>query len=126
MQTILKLRVPVIVRIGHRKMPLGDVLALGPGAIVELSKHADENLDLLVTSKPIGTGSAVKIGENFGLRLSAIGTARERIEALAGDGEGSRKAAAGDDGADAGGEDEQETAAGASNPTGDADTGDDA
>ncbi|MFA9478693.1 FliM/FliN family flagellar motor switch protein [Phycisphaerales bacterium AB-hyl4] len=84
-QTILKLRVPVIVRIGHRKLSLSDVLALGPGAIVELDKHADEELDLLVTTKPIGTGNAVKIGENFGLRLTAIGSPRERIEALAGE-----------------------------------------
>ncbi|MEX0655549.1 MAG: FliM/FliN family flagellar motor switch protein, partial [Phycisphaeraceae bacterium] len=82
-QTILKLRVPVIVRIGQRKMSLDDVLALGPGAIVELSKGADDQLDLLVNNKPAGTGAAVKVGENFGLRLTAIGSPRERIAALA-------------------------------------------
>ncbi|MEX2389955.1 MAG: FliM/FliN family flagellar motor switch protein [Phycisphaeraceae bacterium] len=82
-QTILKLRVPVIVRIGQRKMSLDDILALGPGAIVELSKSADDELDLLVNNKSTGTGSAVKVGENFGLRLTAIGSPRERIAALA-------------------------------------------
>lgn len=83
LETMLRLRVPVIVRIGQRKMPLDDVLALGPGAIVELAKHADEELDLLVNNKPVGTGAAVKVGENFGIRLRQIGSAKQRIEALA-------------------------------------------
>ncbi|HEX7011023.1 MAG TPA: FliM/FliN family flagellar motor switch protein [Phycisphaeraceae bacterium] len=80
--TILKLRVPLIVQIGRRRMKLEDVLALGPGAIVELNKHADEELDLLVSNKPVGKGTAVKVGENFGIRITHIGTARQRIDAM--------------------------------------------
>ncbi len=83
-QTILRLRVPVIVEIGRRKMKLDDVLALGPGAIVELEKSADEPLDVLVHNKPIGRGNAVKVGENFGVRVTRIGTPLQRVEALGG------------------------------------------
>lgn len=82
LKTILKLRVPVIVQLGQRKMSLDDVLALGPGAIIELPRQADEPLDLLVNNKPVGQGTAVKVGENFGLRVSAIGTARQRVAAM--------------------------------------------
>jgi flagellar motor switch protein FliN/FliY len=81
-RTILSLTVPVIVQIGQRPMRLDDIMALGPGAILELEKNSEENLDLLVNNKPIGRGEAVKVGENFGLRITSIGTARERIEAM--------------------------------------------
>jgi flagellar motor switch protein FliN/FliY len=83
-QTILNLSVPVIVRIGERYLPLEDVLALGPGAIVEFSRKADDDLDLLVNNKAIAKGAAVKVGENFGVRITKVGTAQQRIEALAG------------------------------------------
>ena len=82
LSTILKLKVPVIVQIGQRTMAVEDVLALGPGAILELDKSADDDLDLLVNNKAVGTGAAVKLGENFGVRITDIGSARERIEAM--------------------------------------------
>jgi flagellar motor switch protein FliN/FliY len=82
-QSILQLRVPVIVRLGHRRMALDDILALGPGAIIELPKHFDTPLDLMVNNKVIGQGAAVKVGENFGLRVSTIGQPADRIQALA-------------------------------------------
>jgi flagellar motor switch protein FliN len=84
-QTILELQVPVIVQIGGRRMSLEDVLALQPGAILELDKHAEDELALLINNKPIGAGQAVKVGENFGLQVTEIGSARQRIEALAGE-----------------------------------------
>ena len=82
--TIVKLRVPLIVRIARVRRPVEDVLALGPGAILELDKPADDHLDVLVNNKAIGAGSAVKIGESFGIRIEHLATRRQRIEALAG------------------------------------------
>lgn len=84
LQAILKLGVPVIVRLGHRTMTLDEVLNLGPGAIIELPKEAEQPLDLMVNNKVIGKGHAVKVGENFGLRVTAIGDQRDRAQALAG------------------------------------------
>ncbi|MEX2673497.1 MAG: FliM/FliN family flagellar motor switch protein [Phycisphaeraceae bacterium] len=84
-KSILKLRVPVIVRIGAKRMPLEDVLALSPGAIIELPKPAERPLDLMVNNKVIGLGDAVKIGENFGLRVLKIGDASARVQALVGE-----------------------------------------
>lgn len=86
---ILSLEVPIIVRLGERRMALGDVLAIIPGAIIELPKGADEELDLLVNNKVIGSGTAVKVGENFGLRVSFVGDVKERIRALGQAGEAS-------------------------------------
>ena len=84
LQTILKLTVPVIVQVGERYTCLDDILTLGPGAILELGKSSEEDLDLLVNNKSIGRGQAVKVGENFGIRITAIGSTRDRVEALGG------------------------------------------
>ena len=81
-ERILEIEVPIIVRLGTRPMSLGEVVALVPGTILELSKRADDDLELLVNNKPIGAGAAVKVGENFGLRLSYVGDAKERITAM--------------------------------------------
>ena len=83
-EAILKLEVPVVVSLGERQLPLREILALVPGSIIELSKNAEAELDLLVNNKQIGTGTAVKIAENFGLEVTFIGDVRERLEALGG------------------------------------------
>ncbi len=81
-ERILQLDVPIIVRLAEKQMPLGEVLGLTPGAIIELPKPAEAELELLVNNKVIGTGAAVKVGENFGLRVSFIGDVLARIEAI--------------------------------------------
>jgi flagellar motor switch protein FliN/FliY len=80
--TILKLDVPVIVTIGERQMSLEDILSMVPGAIIELDKPSDEPLGLMINNKPIGEGLAVKVGENFGIRVTAVGSAEQRVQAL--------------------------------------------
>ncbi len=79
---ILSLEVPIIVQLGERSMRLGDVVSLIPGAIIELPKGADEELDLLVNNKRVGSGTAVKVGENFGLKVTHLGDVKDRIRAL--------------------------------------------
>ena len=83
LQIILKLKVPVLVLVGQRSVPLEDVLALAPGAILELGRSADDELDLLVNNKPVAQGVAVKVGENFGIRVGQVADQRQRVEAMA-------------------------------------------
>ena len=80
--SIKKLEVPVIVVLGRRQLPVKDVVTLVPGAIIELPKNAEEDLELQVNNKVIGLGRAVKVGENFGIRLTYVGDLKGRIEAL--------------------------------------------
>lgn len=82
--SILKLEVPIVVQIGKRTLSLDEVTSLVPGAIIELPKGSEDELELLVNNKAIGSGVAVKVGENFGIRISFIGDVRERIHALGG------------------------------------------
>ncbi|MCB9845490.1 MAG: FliM/FliN family flagellar motor switch protein [Phycisphaeraceae bacterium] len=78
---ILKLEVPIIVRLAETRMTVEQVLMLAPGAILELEKRADEDLDLMVNNRVIGAGHAVKVGENFGIRLSFVGDVSTRVAA---------------------------------------------
>ncbi len=91
--TILKLEVPLLVMVGECRMPVEDVLSLGPGAIMELERPADSDLILMVNNKTIGAGQAVKVGENFGVKITKIDSAAERINALGGDDDAAGEAA---------------------------------
>lgn len=83
LESILTLEVPLIVQIAERTMPVEEVMSMAPGAIIELPKSADDDLEILINNKAIGTGTAVKIGENYGVRVSYIGDLNQRITALA-------------------------------------------
>ena len=76
---LLAIEVPVIVQLGTRRMTVGEVMRFAVGAIIEFSKSAEEELELLANNKPIGKGHAVKVGENFGIKLTRIGSVKETI-----------------------------------------------
>ncbi len=82
LQRILRLEVPVIVKLAERKLAMSEVMRLGVGAIIEFSKSNDEPLELMINNKAIGLGEAVKVGENFGLRITQIGDVKQMIEAM--------------------------------------------
>lgn len=84
LNAILALEVPLIVEIASRRMPLAEAVNLTHGAIIEFPKQAESDLRILINNKAVGTGNAVKVGENFGVRIKGVGKLAERIQALAG------------------------------------------
>ena len=58
---LLDIPLEVTVEIGRNRMALRDLLALGPGSVVELTKLAGEPLDVLVNGKPIFFAISVRI-----------------------------------------------------------------
>jgi flagellar motor switch protein FliN/FliY len=83
-QRILRVQVPVIVKLAERKLLLSEVMRLGTGAIIEFAKSSEEPLELLINNKTIGVGETVKVGENFGLRITQIGDVKQIIASLGG------------------------------------------
>jgi flagellar motor switch protein FliN/FliY len=81
---ILRMQVPIIVKLAERKLMLSEVMRLGVGAIIEFSKRSDEPLDLMINNKTIAAGETVKVGENFGLRITQVGDLRNTIQSLSG------------------------------------------
>lgn len=82
LERILLLEVPVIVKLAECDMPCSRVVGLSPGAIIEFDKPSEDPLELMINNKCIGLGQAVKVGENFGLRIMDIGTLKDKIAAL--------------------------------------------
>jgi flagellar motor switch protein FliN/FliY len=82
LRRILRMQVPVIVKLAERKLLLSEVMRLGIGAIIEFVKSSEEPLELLINNKPIAVGEAVKIGENFGLRIKQVGDVKQLIASL--------------------------------------------
>jgi len=79
---ILQLEVPVIVKLAERQLTVSEVMRLGPGAIIEFEKASDEALELMVNNKTIGVGETVKVGENFGLKITQVGDVKQVIRSL--------------------------------------------
>ncbi|WP_448585262.1 FliM/FliN family flagellar motor switch protein [Thermaurantiacus sp.] len=66
---LARIEVVVAVEVGRRRMPLAELVAAEPGALIPLDRLTDEPVDILVNGKPFGRGEIVAIGENFGVRL---------------------------------------------------------
>ena len=84
---ILSLRVPIIVRLAEKQLPLKEILKFNMGTVLQFDKDAYEHVDLMVNNSTIGLGQPVKIGENFGLRIVQIGDINHTIRSLGGAGD---------------------------------------
>jgi flagellar motor switch protein FliN/FliY len=79
---ILDIPLQVRVELGRTKMLINDLLQLGQGSVIELSKLVGEPLEVLVNDKLVARGEVVVVNEKFGVRLTDIITPMERVEAL--------------------------------------------
>ncbi len=79
---ILDIPLKVTVELGRTKILINDLLQLGQGSVIELTKLVGEPLDILVNDKLIARGEVVVVNEKFGIRLTDIITPMERIEQL--------------------------------------------
>ncbi len=79
---ILDIPLEVTVELGRTTMAIYDLLQMGQGSIIELSKLAGEPLEILVNKKLIARGEVVVVNEKFGIRLTDIVSPQERVENL--------------------------------------------
>ena len=79
---ILDIPLQITVELGRSQMLINDLLQLGQGSVVELSKLAGEPMEVLVNQKLIARGEVVVVNEKFGIRLTDIISPLERVEQL--------------------------------------------
>ena len=82
MEFLLDISLDVTVELGRTKMLINDMLKLGQGSVIELSKLAGESLDILANQKPIARGEVVIVNDKYGVRLTEVISPMERIERL--------------------------------------------
>ena len=79
---ILDVPLRVSVVLGRCKRPVGEVLKLVPGTIVELDSMSSEPVDILVNGTLIAQGEVVVVNENFGIQVKNIISPEERLRRL--------------------------------------------
>lgn len=79
---LMDIGLQVTVELGRTKMSIRDVLAVGPGTVVELNRVAGEPVDILINGKPIAKGEVVVIGDMFGVRVTDILPPAQRVQSM--------------------------------------------
>jgi|TARA_B110000503_G_C7170007_1_gene423824 flagellar motor switch protein FliN len=74
--------VTVSVEVGRTSIKIRDLMRLTQGSVVELDRLAGEPLDLLVNNTLIAQGEIVLVNERYGVRLTSVVPAAERIKNL--------------------------------------------
>lgn len=69
---LLDVSVAVNAELGHATMPIGDVLDLVPGTVVELDREVSQPIDLTVGGIPFARGEVVVVGERFAIRIKEL------------------------------------------------------
>ena len=82
MDLLKDVEMDVSVELGRIELPLGKVLQLAKGSVIELEKLAGEPVDILVNGQCIAQGEVVVIDEHFGVRIANLVTTRQRIAKL--------------------------------------------
>jgi flagellar motor switch protein FliN/FliY len=82
LDTILDIPVSISMNVGRTKISIRNLLKLNQGSVVELDRLAGEPLDVLVNGTLIAHGEVVVVNEKYGIRLTDVISAAERIKKL--------------------------------------------
>lgn len=72
LERIAEVTIEVSVEIGRITMPIGELLQLGEGAVVELDRSVSEPVDVMAQGIRIASGEVVVIDDRFAVRITDI------------------------------------------------------
>jgi flagellar motor switch protein FliN/FliY len=81
-ELLLDVELEATLRFGSREMPLGELLDLGPGDVVQLDRNITDPVDLIVGDKIVARGEVVLVNGNFGLRVTEVAAPKKRLESI--------------------------------------------
>ncbi len=82
LEAILDIPVTMAIEIGRTKISIRNLLQLNQGSVVELDRLAGEPLDVMINGTLVAHGEVVVINEKFGIRLTDVISAQERVQKL--------------------------------------------
>lgn len=82
LEVILDIPVSISLEVGSTKISIRNLLKLNQGSVVELDRLAGEPLDVLVNGTLIAHAEVVVVNEKYGIRLTDVISAAERIQKL--------------------------------------------
>ena len=80
LDVMLDMEVEAALQFGAAEMSLREVLALGPGDVVELDRHVAAPVDLIVSDRIVARGEVVVVKGNFALRVTEVLAPQLRLE----------------------------------------------
>jgi len=79
---VMDIPVTISMEIGRTRISIRNLLQLSQGSVVELDRLAGEPMDVLVNDTLIAHGEVVVVNDKFGIRLTDVISASERIKKL--------------------------------------------
>jgi flagellar motor switch protein FliN/FliY len=67
-----KISVEVSVVLGGQTMPIHQLLRMGRGAVIELERQADEDVEILANEIPVARGQVVLRGDRIGISITEV------------------------------------------------------
>lgn len=64
--------ITITARLGHTVLPIGEILTLAPGSVVELQEAVDAPIELTVRGVPFAVGEVVVVDERFAVRIKRL------------------------------------------------------
>lgn len=81
-EVILDIPVTIAMEIGRTMISIRNLLQLNQGSVVELDRLAGEPMDVMVNGTLIAHGEVVVVNDKFGIRLTDVVSAAERLKKL--------------------------------------------
>lgn len=79
---LLDIDLPLVVRFARTEMSLRSLAQLGPGSMVDMGRSPDAPVQLLIGSQVIAEGEVVVVAGNYGVRITSLASAAERLKAM--------------------------------------------
>jgi flagellar motor switch protein FliN/FliY len=85
---LLDVNVRFWAELGRSQLPLAQAVALGAGAIVDLDKEPEDEVDIYVNGMPFATGRLLLVDEEWAIRLERIVAIPQAVEQASSSGSG--------------------------------------
>jgi flagellar motor switch protein FliN/FliY len=72
LEAVFDVPVQVSAVLGRAKMDVGDLLRLGPGAVLELDRKVGEAIDIYVNNRLVARGEVVLVEDKLGVTMTEI------------------------------------------------------
>lgn len=82
LDVILDIPLEITVELGRKKIPIHELLEIGPGSAVSLSTLEGEPVDILANNTLIAKGVVLVKNEKYGIRITKITSRMDRIKSL--------------------------------------------
>jgi flagellar motor switch protein FliN/FliY len=79
---IMDIPLTLNVELGRSQLLISELLQLGQGSVIELTKLAGEPMDVFVNQRLVARGEVVVVNEKFGVRLTDVVSTMERVNKL--------------------------------------------